>query len=412
MSPDDIPAKLIAQSDDVYGRENFYQGCVFSPDGLCVLTSTATDAKLRIYNTAQSNTEKWKTALISDGGDTVRAYTWYPGMKSSDPATCCFLATCRDQPIHLYDAYNGRVRATYCPFNALDEMESPTVLTFTPDGRRILAGGFRTNRVVHVFDISRPGRESTQMHLGKTRRSSDGQKGLVSSISCSTDERMFAIGTYSPGSIYIYDDRSSHIPSGTVVSGACVVGHGRNSPLKKRGIAPVEGTNEDWLSHAKQTWFHSRVQGGIVQLQWTSDYFLYSSSRRSDAIILWDLRMLTGNEEFRSKQLRALTSFETDNNTNQRIQFHVHDKYLYVGGKDKRVRIYDTSSGELRETIAGFDDVTNGISCTNHGGKTLLAVATGSRSFPTENDIENDRLVVDSTTCGHLYLYEVANSYQ
>lgn len=105
------PTKLLAQSTDVTGNDNFFQGCSFSPDGLCVLTSTAADAKLRLYNTiilpnnenaddenaaaADAVVKDWKTALVSVGGDTVRSYAWYPRMNSNDPASCCFIATRR-----------------------------------------------------------------------------------------------------------------------------------------------------------------------------------------------------------------------------------------------------------------------------------------------------------------------------
>jgi hypothetical protein len=34
----------------------------------------------------------------------------YPFMDSSVPATCCFLTTCRDTPVHLWNADTGKVR--------------------------------------------------------------------------------------------------------------------------------------------------------------------------------------------------------------------------------------------------------------------------------------------------------------
>jgi telomerase Cajal body protein 1 len=114
---------LVAQSVDINGEGNFLQGCSFSPDGLCILTCTVADAKLRLYNTIitpfcsendqksdaeiEDNTnneikrdiktlvQPWTTILSSNGGDSVRSYSWYPLMKSSDPGTCCFLAASR-----------------------------------------------------------------------------------------------------------------------------------------------------------------------------------------------------------------------------------------------------------------------------------------------------------------------------
>ena len=74
--------------------------------------------------------------------------------------------------MHLYDAYTGAVRASYRPYNALDELESPVVASFSHNGDKLATGGFRTDRSLHVFDVGIPGRDSTVLRLGKTRRSS------------------------------------------------------------------------------------------------------------------------------------------------------------------------------------------------------------------------------------------------
>jgi hypothetical protein len=122
--------KLVAQSNDITieRRDNFPQGCLFSPDGLCILTATVGDSKLRLYNTpssllgncnrkqdsqdeaptdetavktaaensltatcgdinSQGNQEQniqsediqvdhWSAALSSVGGDSIRSYAW------------------------------------------------------------------------------------------------------------------------------------------------------------------------------------------------------------------------------------------------------------------------------------------------------------------------------------------------
>jgi len=417
-----MPPKLIAQTTDIQGEENFPKGCAFSPDGLCVLTNTAADSKLRLYNTLWSKSgdttaivHEWKTVLSATGGDTVRSYAWYPHMKSNDPASCCFLATCRDQPAHLMDAYTGNIRATYRPYNALDEMESPTVVAFSSDGQKVVTAGFRTDRIIHVFDTAVPGRESIVLHLGKTRRSSDGQKGLVSAMEFAKDARIFCVGTYAPGSIYVYDDRMGQQPSGTVLNGLAVVGHGRNSARKKRHFASIqdEDGEERWLSAAKIKWFQSRAQGGVTQLLLDRDYILYSASRRSDAIICWDLRMLSGNPHYQSNPVRGLGSYKTDSNTNQRLEFDLDEtgQTLYVGGRDKCVRIYDVKSGDLNGSIDHLDDVANGLSYTYNSSlnRGLLAVATGSRRFPFEEDLDLDAMPGPSQNMfpGYLRLYEM-----
>ena len=136
---------LIAKSSDIWGDSNFPQGCKISPDGLCVLTSTAADNMLRLYNvphpnnsqsqsdaaaivttnvdantkaTSESNDSldvssnhnqssqitssssslqptSWKTSLTAREGDSIRSYCWFPLMNSYHPSSCAFLASSR-----------------------------------------------------------------------------------------------------------------------------------------------------------------------------------------------------------------------------------------------------------------------------------------------------------------------------
>ena len=91
---------LIAQTCDIPNVEgNYTQGCQFSPDGLCVLTATANDHKLRLYNTPycsdidSSSADNVQNAVLTyKEGDCIRDYTWYPKMNSNDPSTCVFLS--------------------------------------------------------------------------------------------------------------------------------------------------------------------------------------------------------------------------------------------------------------------------------------------------------------------------------
>ena len=314
----------------------------------------------------------------------------------------------------------GTVRASYRPYNGLDEMESPNVAIFSSFGDRIWASGFRTDRTIHIFDTARPGRDSMTLHLGKTRRSSDGQKGLVSSLASSPDNRVFAVGTYSPGSIYVYDDRTGQLPTGTILNGVCVVGHGRShSKRKRRFIATTEEEggqsedHEDWLSTAKIKWFLTRAQGGITQLHFAPEqqYTLYSASRRSDAILSWDLRMLSDNPENQSHPIQGFGSFATKNDTNQRIEFDLDEqgKTIFVGGRDECVRIYDVHSGELLDRISIVGDAANGVSFKQVAQTRMLAVATGSRHFQTDNseDDEQNSRTQKVAAPGFLRLYKL-----
>jgi WD40 repeat protein len=327
-------------------------------------------------------------------------------------------------------------RATYRPFNALDELEAPTVVAFDPSGQHIAASGFRTDRTIHIFDTARPGRQSTILRLGKTRRSSDGQKGLVSTLAFHSDHsNLLAVGTYAPGSIYVYDIRAGTLPTGTILqNGHCIVGHGRRN-LKRRwptgeGLADDDDdadihspassatTTASWISSAKKQWFQSRAHGGVTQLLFApNDHVLYSASRQSNTILAWDLRMLSNQPSSAAatslhtqytpspttaatSSIEGLASYATDSDTNQRLEFDLDEtgETLYVGGKDQCVRMYNTKTGELTRVVEDLEDAANGVSFCRiaassqqgHAKRSLLAVTTGSRHFPTDEDWDNE----------------------
>ena len=478
----------LAQSTDITGEGNFPQGCQFSPDGLCVLTATAADATLRLYNlvtgaeagagsgigseearlqTKEATTEAkttttaipqpWTCALRSSVvGEVVRSYDWYPRMQSSNPATCLFAATGRDQPVQLIDAYTGNIRATYAPVNEREEMESPaTVVQFSPNGDQIITAGYKSERMLVVFDTGIPGRGGTVVKLGHTKRSKDGQKGMISALACSKESSsissgsspLIAVGTYAPGSIYVYDYRQkSH--SGVIWNdGCCIVGHGNKHKHKcargkKRRL--VHNTTDDnhhddhdndnnIFSFAKAKWYAQRVHRGITQLEFNSHYMLYSASRNSDAVLVWDLRMMSGIEDFQTNPIGGYANYPTNAYTNQRLQFCLDEpsQRLWVGGCDGRLLVYDTSTSsndnpplqsikDIPGCIPG--DAVNGISY--QPTYDMLAVATGSRRFPPIETYDSDS---DSGTGngneaktttgppppvpGSLLLYKVNNTY-
>lgn len=307
-------------------------------------------------------------------------------------------------------------------------MESPTVVAFEPTGQRIFAAGFRSDRTIHVFETGTPGRDSTILRLGKTRRSSDGQKGLISDITFSPHQHgnnhIFAVGTYTPGSIYLYDDRmpSAVQPTGTILDGVCVMGHGRSHSKKKRRFVSMTGQEDGddnfSFSAAKVRWFQSRARGGITQLSFSpsEEYILYSASRRADSILAWDVRMVSGNPDYASCPIRGFKAFATDSDTNQRLEFDFDEtgSRLFVGGRDNCLRIYNVKSGEMIGTIDGMKDAVNGVSysySTRHNCG-LLAVATGSRRFSLDTNDEREIDVSayvenDSIVPGSLELYKV-----
>ena len=128
-------------------------------------------------------------------GDGIYDYCWYPLMRSDDPLTCCFLSTSRDHPMHLWDAYDGTLRAPYSAYNHLDEVTAAHSACFEPTGAR-LYGGF--GRAVRIFDVARPGRSCEVRATCPTRKSREGQRGIISCLGFAPDySGLYAAGSFS-----------------------------------------------------------------------------------------------------------------------------------------------------------------------------------------------------------------------
>jgi WD40 repeat protein len=212
----------------------------------------------------------------------------------------------------------------------MDELKSPKVIRFLEDGQRLLTGGFHTDRMLQVFDAHRPGRHPlATLKLGKTRRSKDGQKGIVSALA-SCHDGVIAVGTVSPGSIYLYDVRTycQEPVAKIVMMGNCMVGHGKRGNKRKR----LDQDDDSFsFAAAKQHWYHQKAQCGVTQMEFTdtNGNYLFSTSRRSNAIVQWDLQKLSC-----SNHCPGVASYAIQNDTNQRIVFELHSDRLYAGGTD------------------------------------------------------------------------------
>jgi WD40 repeat protein len=365
------------------------------------------------FHACTNSVHGWNASLTSHQGGPPppsgsSSYTFYPLFNSSSPQSALY-ATCRGHslPIHLIDAYTSALRASYRPHNNVDELEGPTVVEFSPDGSRIYGTGFKSDRTIAVFDTSIPGREGQILRLGKTRRSADGQKGIPSAIAFPKSSaengpsNVFAVGAYSPASIYIYDDRAGSCPAGTVVlhGGLTVVGHGKAFSRKKRRFAATADTDNDaeqeenWFSSARVNWFQSQARGGVTQLMWappasSNPYVLYSASRRSNAVLSWDVRMLSCDKR-NTFPVCGLKSFSRDGDTNQRIGFDINEdgRKLFTGSRDGFLKVYDTNSSSLEYEVDIEDDQSiNGVSFMNFGSQQLLAVSVGSRHFADHSE--------------------------
>lgn len=329
--------------------ENYLKGCKWAPDGSCILTNSA-DNVLRVYNLPpEIYSYNWDAlpemspVLRMAEGDTVYDYCWYPKMSSLDADTCFLASSSRDNPIHVWDAFHGEVRASFRPYNHLDELTAAHSLCFSPDGARLYCGFDKT---VRIFYTDRPGRDCEER---PTVVKKQGQGGIISCFGFSPCQTVYACGSYSRcAGLYSCQD-------GSLLA-----------------LLPT------------------RHHGGLTHLLFSPDgNYLYTGGRKDPEILCWDIRELS----------KVVFSLERNVATNQRIYFDLDPsgRYLLSGDTERVVSVWDTQTAppdgteellqpELRFQAHG--DCTNGISI--HPFMPLLATSGGQRQFPSPGDSEGD----------------------
>ncbi|XP_013883868.1 telomerase Cajal body protein 1 [Austrofundulus limnaeus] len=329
--------------------ENYLKGCKWAPDGSCILTNSA-DNVLRLFNLApEIYSYNWDVlpemspVLRMAEGDTIYDYCWYPKMNSLEPDTCFLASSSRDNPVHVWDAFYGEVRASFRPYNHLDELTAAHSLCFSPDGAQLYCG---FEKMVRVFYTDRPGRDCEERPTVVKKR---GQIGIISCFSFSPCQAVYACGSYSRcAGLYSCQD-------GTLLA-----------------LLPT------------------RHHGGLTHLLFSPDgNYLYTGGRKDPEILCWDLR----------EPGKVVFSLKRNVATNQRIYFDLDQcgRYLLSGDTEGVVSVWDTLTAppdgneELLQPELRFQahwDCTNGVSI--HPFMPLLATSSGQRQFPWPADSEGD----------------------
>ncbi|KAG7465300.1 hypothetical protein MATL_G00174900 [Megalops atlanticus] len=329
--------------------ENYLKGCKWAPDGSCILSNSA-DNILRVYNLPpELYGNDWdlltemSPVLRMAEGDTIYDYCWFPKMSSLDPDTCFIASSSRDNPVHIWDAFYGDLRATFRPYNHLDELTAAHSLCFSPDGSQLYCGFDKT---VRVFYTDRPGRDCEER---PTMVKKQGQSGIISCMAFSPCQSLYACGSYSrTAGLYSCQD-------GTLLA-----------------LLPP------------------RHHGGVTHLLFSPDgQRLYTGGRKDPEVLCWDLR----------DPGRVLFSLKRSVTTNQRIYFDLDasGRYLLSGDTEGVVSVWDTSTAppdgkeEVLQPQLQFQahtDCANGISL--HPYMPLLVTSSGQRQFCWPGDSEGD----------------------
>ncbi|KAL0915751.1 hypothetical protein M5K25_013204 [Dendrobium thyrsiflorum] len=358
-------------------HQNFLKSVKWSPDGSSFLTSSD-DQCLRLFylpedayfnpgklEECQISQDSYSSTLTVNEAEMIYDYCWYPYMSTLDPATCVFVSTTRDHPIHLWDTISGELRGTYRAYDAMDEITAALSVSFNTCGAKLFAG---YDKHIRVFDVHRPGRDFEQYSLAKVDA---GSLGIASSIAFSpTYSGMLAVGSYS------------------------------------QTTALYAETNMELLYV-----LHGQM-GGITQVQFSKDgNYLYTGGRKDPYILCWDIRNTVGvlykkmvNHirlvgSFKAKVPITLPSvftqqilfrlYRSSESTNQRISFDIEPsgRHLGTGGQDGIVQIYDLQSGEW---VSGFQAASDTVNCFSfHPSVPLAATSSGNRRFIMPGNVED-----------------------
>ncbi|KAJ1953480.1 hypothetical protein IWQ62_005982 [Dispira parvispora] len=320
-------------------NDYFCQGH-WSSDGSLLLTSSY-DRCLRVFqypetvwNSRTSPSSEipeplgWEPFLCLRESEGIVDCQWYPLANGYDPSTWCVLTTTRDHPLHLWDVYTGQLRASYRTENDREEILNSYAVAFNLDGTKVCAG---CDNHLLLFDVNRPGRECTRIPITPTRRSRQGQKGIISSIHFNPDKSgLYALGTFS-NSVGLYDSRDHHLHY-----------------LKK----PPGGS-------------------GVTQVQFSPcGYYLYVATRTKQTIYCWDIRQ-TG---------RWIYDIDRPMRTNQRIYFDMDPSGRYLAtGHDS----FGNVAVHALETYAG-DTVPLAIEPRSTIFKSQGMVVSNAKFHPTQ----------------------------
>lgn len=340
-----------AQDEFRLRPHNYLRGCTWAPDGSCVLSCSA-DNTLRLFDLPPPPAgpparplPQLVPALRVAEGDTIYDYTWFPLMDSRHPPTCLVASSSRDNPVHLWDAFDGTLRGSFRAYNHLEEPVAPHSLSFTPDGSRLLGG---CDGSIRIFPTQRPGRSHQERPL---RQGGQGQRGLIGCLAVSPSQPVFACGSYG----------------------------------RSLGLYALEGGG------ALALW--PRLPAAPTHLRFSPDGArLFAGGRKDTHILCWDLRVPE----------RPLLAMERPVATNQRVTFDLDPtgRFLVSGDTSGFITLWDTvgtppepGDPPLVTPMLRFRALRDCINGTSlHPELPLLATASGQRLFPApwDSDEEED----------------------
>lgn len=253
---------------------------------------------------------------------------WYPYMSSYDAETCFWISSAQNEPIKMFDAFNGNFKCSFRAYDYADELEAALSVCFSPDGQCIY-GGYKKG--INIFSTSVPGRDYDTINIKQ-------------SISCLAtnyfENTVLAAGSWNK-TISLIDTRD-------FLTIDTLQGH----------------------------------KGGVTFLKYSSDgKHLISGSRKDSNLLLWDMRNLS----------LPLYKFTRRVDTNQKIYFDISMGSTWLASGDTRGLVHVWNLQDLNEDgfPKEIQFPLHQDSCTAVSIHPYLPVlATGSGQFKFNNEGE------------------------
>eukprot|EP00727_Mastigamoeba_balamuthi_P002675 m51a1_g12404 putative telomerase cajal body protein 1 (388) ;mRNA; f:693236-694723 len=295
-----------------------------SPDGTCLMTASE-DNVLRIFELPRAAYESSDATAVQAGPTRLASVLRAAEGETIYDNRC----TSRDHPVHLWDAFTARLRASYRAHDAVDNVMAALSLCFSPSGSALYCG---YPSELRAFDISRPGRQHV-LRAETCKRGRGQRMQLVSCVCASASGSAIAAGSYS-GSVAVF--------SASDLSRVAELGSPAHAP-------------------------------GVTQVAWVGDEHVLTGARRDGAIRKWDVRNTS----------RHVCEYRRQVATNQRVSFCVSPcaGFLLSGSADGCLLVWDlrdeSASPQPVASVPGHGDAVNGVSC--HPTLPLVASSTGQR---------------------------------
>ncbi|EJD52439.1 WD40 repeat-like protein [Auricularia subglabra TFB-10046 SS5] len=270
----------------------FWRSARWCWDGSAILAHRE-DKSLQVWNDPGAIASTSSSIILPQAAPVLDA-CWYPGARTSDPASYCFLASVRDAPVKLLDATDGRLRASYRIVDHVERFVAPHCIAFNCTATKIYCGH---RDAIEAFDIHMPG-DGERLRTTASKKAKGGLKGIVSSIAfCPDYSGIYAAGSFS-SALWLFSEETGSQP-----------------------VCRLKGTNVA----ITQVKFHP-----------TEPHFLYAAARQYDGIYAWDIR----------NPALPLAEYERKAGTNQRLWIDVDPTgaWLVSGDEDGDVSFFDLAS--------------------------------------------------------------------